>query len=136
MQVNSVQGFGFNYSGPNQAQVEADNARAIAGGGLIGGFSLADILTDNDKTLTGYSPASGTINQTAIALANYRYNGGITGEVTPQFVKAIQESIARTGGYPSNPAVLMQKAGLASSPMTPDTFNSLLSILNTQDGGG
>ncbi|HEY4029111.1 MAG TPA: hypothetical protein VGM25_02110 [Caulobacteraceae bacterium] len=136
MQVNSVQGFGFGYSGPNQTQVEADNAKAVAGG-LNGGFSLADILTDNDKALTGYSPASGKINQLAIAVANYRYNGGITGEVTPQFVKAIQDSIAKTGGYPSNPAALMQKAGLAAPSMTSDTFNSLLSILNPpNDGAG
>jgi hypothetical protein len=129
-------GAGFNYTGPNQAQVEADNQAAIAGGGLTGGFKMADILTDNDKTLTGWQP--GKINQLAIAVANYRYSGAITGEVTPQFVNAIKTSIANTGGYPADPSSLLKQAlaqgpAVGSASLAPDTFNALLSIVNSSD---
>ena len=129
MQIGSNPISTFNYTGPNQTQVAADNAQAVADGFNGGGFSLSDILTANDKQLTGYQPGA-PINQAAIALASYRFNGSVTGEVTSQFVDAIKNSIATSGGYPMNPNSLMQPNGTSSS-LSPDTLGSVLSILST-----
>ena len=127
VQVSSNVGTVFNYTGPNQAQVAADNQKAVADG-MSGGFSMADILTDNDKKLTGWQP-SGQINQTAIALANYRYSGAITGEVTPKFVDALKTAIADTGSYPANPAALLKAPSPNAAALAPDTFSALMGIL-------
>ena len=93
---------------------------------LQGGFKIADILSANDKTLVGYDPNSDKINEAAIAIANYRYSGAIQGDVTSQFVDAVKNAIATTGGYPSNPAALMPPTAQLAS----DTLSAIFSALD------
>ena len=54
-------------------------------------FNIGDTLTENDKKLVGWDPNGGKINSAAIALAGYRHSGGLTSEVTPDFVEAIKK---------------------------------------------
>lgn len=110
------------------AGVGTGGAVANPMGDLSDVFRIADTLTENDKKLVDWNPDSGKINRAAIALAGYRHSGALTGEVSTDFVDAIKKSIAKSGGYPVNPASLMSKAG-QSNPLSPETASALFAIL-------
>jgi hypothetical protein len=77
MSISSITG-GLNCTGPNCA---ADNAKAKADGFNMGGFSISDILTSEDKAITGHNP-SAPINPAAMAVANTRFTGALQGNLT------------------------------------------------------
>ena len=98
-------------------------------GDAFDAYDVGDTLTANDKALVGWDPSSGKINTAANALAGYRHSGALSTEVTQDFVDAIKTSIAKTGGYPMNPAALMTKAG-PSNPLSPGTASALFAVLS------
>lgn len=103
-----------------------------ANNGVENGFNdswdVGDTLTDNDKKLVGWDPSSGKLNTAANALSAYRHSGAITGEVSSNFVDALQKSIANSGGYPVNPAMLMAK-GAQQNPLSSETASALFALL-------
>jgi hypothetical protein len=96
-------------------------------------FNVADTLTDNDKNLVGWDPSSGKINDAAIALAQYRQNGTLTGEVGQDFVNTLKNSVAN-GGWPANPAALMSKGG-QQAQLSSETYSALFNIVNQPSTG-
>lgn len=115
----------------NVEGVTADGVKVLADPtGSMAGFAIADVLTPQDKAATGYDPSSHQINQLAIAVATYRASGMLKGDVTSSFIDALKQSIATTGGYPSNPALLMAKSA-QQNLLTPQTYSALFSILNS-----
>jgi hypothetical protein len=126
VQLTSIQG-GFNAA----SIAQSDSPSAGEGGGLPAldnVFNIGDTLTDNDKKLVGWDPNSKDINTAAIALAQYRHDGTVTGEVGKDFVGALKASIAN-GGWPQNPAALMARAS-QQNQLTPETSAALFGILN------
>ncbi len=97
--------------------------------GFNDSWNVGDTLTANDKKLVGWDPSSGKINTAANALSAYRHTGAITGEVSSNFVDALQKSIANSGGYPVNPALLVSK-GAQQSQLSSETSSALFAILN------
>ena len=82
----------FNYSGPNLAAVTATNDKAIASG-LSGGYDLNEILTDEDKAITGFDANDPfTFNAAAHAIADARYRGKLDGNITAEFLSTLQDS--------------------------------------------
>jgi hypothetical protein len=103
-------------------------------GDLDSGFDIGATLTANDKKLVGWvdpntTPGLAKINTAADMLAFYRHSGQITGEVTRDFVNALQSAIASGNGIPINPALLMSK-GASQNPLSPETASALFSILS------
>jgi hypothetical protein len=98
-------------------------------GGLDSAWNVGDTLTANDKTLVGWDPGSGKVNTLADALSYYRHSGQVTGDVTSDFVDALQKSITNAGSYPINPALLMSK-GAQQNRLSPETASALFSILS------
>jgi hypothetical protein len=103
-------------------------------GDLDSAFDIGATLTANDKKLVGWvdpntTPGLAKINTAADMLAFYRHSGQITGEVTSDFVGALQTAIAKGAGVPINPALLMSK-GAQQSPLSSETASALFSILS------
>jgi len=102
-------------------------------GDLTSGWDIGDTLTANDKKLVGWvdpstTPGLAKVNPLADMLSFYRHSGQISGEVTSGFVDALKNAIASGKGVPINPALLMSK-GAQQSPLSPQTFSALFSIL-------
>jgi hypothetical protein len=117
-----------------QSQEPAAKPSPASGGGtplrdLDNVFRIGDTLTENDKKLVGWDSNSGKINSTAVALASYRNSGAVKGEVSTDFVDAIMKSIAKSGGYPMNPAALMSKTG-PTNPLSSETASALFALLD------
>ncbi len=88
----ATSGTEFNYIGPNLAAVTATNDKAIASG-LSGGYDLNEILTDEDKAITGFDANDpSTFNAAAHAIADARYRGKLDGNITADFLSTLQGS--------------------------------------------
>jgi hypothetical protein len=100
-------------------------------GGLNDAWSIGDTLTANDKKLVGWDPIGGKVNPLADALSFYRHKGLIKGEVPPDFVDALKNSIANKGGYPLDPSLLMTKSE-QQNLLSPQTQATLIAMMSGQ----
>ena len=128
MQVSAAQGRAATGA---MAGTGADAGAANALGGLNDAWSIGDALTDNDKKLTGWNPSGGKVNTLADALSFYRLKGLISGEVPPDFVQALRDSIATTAGFPLDPGLLMTKSE-QQALLSPQTTATLIAMMSGQ----
>ncbi|WP_349958818.1 hypothetical protein [Rhizobium sp. ZPR3] len=85
----AASGMEFRYSGPNLAAVTATDQWAKECG-LSGGYDLNEILTDQDKAVSGFDPNDLTPNAAAMALADARYSGRLNGDISSEFISSLQ----------------------------------------------
>ena len=117
---------------PIQTGSLAQNSQS---GSITDGFVISDVLTANDKKLTGYDTGGGHLNSVVIALAMYRHSGALVGELNQSFIDRLRASIQNEGGFPSDPASLMAGPTATSRPasasLSPNTLGAILAIVNS-----
>ncbi|OYX29462.1 MAG: hypothetical protein B7Y99_13165 [Caulobacterales bacterium 32-69-10] len=111
------------------ASTSVDRAPLVESRSFIDAFDVEANLTANDKVLVGWNRGSDQVNQVAIAVAGYRHSGALTGEISPDFVAEIRNSIRNTGGYPPDPASLTDRE-TPQSQVTVATYPLLFEALD------